>query len=152
MIASSLADLYRYKGLNANLDKALAWLASGGWEDLPVGRKDIEGDRLYVLIQAYETKMPDAARYESHRDYLDIQLLIAGREIIEVVNRDSLKVAVPYKPDIEFYETPEPNPCYSMSIGPGDALIFFPEDAHRPCLTSGALPTPVRKLVLKIRI
>ena len=152
MITSPLAKLGRYRGLNANLDKALAWLEAGGWEELPVGRKDIDGEKVYVLIQSYETKQPEAARYESHRDYLDIQLLISGREIIEVRNREGLKVAVPYQPDIEFYETPEPNPCYSMSIGPGDALVFFPEDAHRPQLAPGGESSRVRKLVLKIAI
>ena len=152
MIATPLANLGRYKGLNANLDKALAWLEAGGWDNLPVGRKDLDGDSLYALTQSYETKLPEAARYESHRDYLDIQILIEGREIIEVTDRDSLKVSVPYAPDIEFYATPKPNPCHSMVLVPGDALVFFPEDAHRPQLAVDGLPSAVRKLVLKIAI
>jgi YhcH/YjgK/YiaL family protein len=152
MIAAALKDLGGYRGLNPNLDTAIAWLEAGGWEALPLGRKDIDGEKVYALVQSYKTKQSEAARYESHRSYLDIQMLISGREIIEVTDREKLKVSEPYKPDIEFYETPEPNPCFSMTIVPGEALVLFPEDAHRPCLAADSAPAPVKKLVLKIAI
>jgi YhcH/YjgK/YiaL family protein len=152
MIAAALKDLGGYRGLNPNLDTAIAWLEAGGWEALPLGKADVDGEKVYALVQSYETKRSEAARYESHRQYLDIQVLVSGKELIEVTDRDGLKASEPYKPDIEFYETPEPNPCFSMALAPGEALVLFPEDAHRPCLAAGGGPESVKKLVLKIRI
>ena len=138
--------------MSANLDTAITWLEAGGWDALPEGRKDIDGDKVYALIQSYDTKASKAVRYETHRAYLDIQLLVSGTEIIEVTDRARLQVSVPYVIDIEFYATPEPNPCFSMLLMPGDALILFPEDAHRPGLAIDGRPVPVRKIVLKIAI
>lgn len=152
MIATSLTHIDRYRGLSASLDAAIDWLVSGAWKDLPVGRKDIDGDRLYALVQAYDSKLSAEARYEAHRAYLDIQVVLAGAEVIEVADVASLTVSTPYRPDVEHYATPEPNPCYSMRMGPGDALVLFPEDAHRPGLAIDGKSGPVKKLVLKIAI
>ncbi|MCX7026527.1 MAG: YhcH/YjgK/YiaL family protein [Spirochaetes bacterium] len=152
MIATTLENLGRYKGLGANLDKAIAWLEAKGWENLPVGRKDIDGEKVYALIQSYDTKNSVKAGYETHRAYLDIQFLVSGKEIIEVRDAKGLKVSVPYTPDIEFYATPEHNPCFAMFMKPGNILILFPEDAHRPCIAVGGVSEPARKIVLKIAL
>ena len=149
MIASAIDKLDRYKGISANLDKGIDWLLSGAWKGLSPGKYEIDGARVYALVSAYAAKSEDQARYETHRDYLDIQLLSAGAEIIEVREARGLQVSVPYKPDIEFYTTPSPNPCFSMRMEPGLALVLFPEDAHRPCLAAPGWTGEIGKVVVK---
>jgi len=150
MIVADIQDLERYKGLNGNLDKAIAWLQAGGWEKLPLGRREIEGENVYALVQEYESKAAADCRFEAHRAYIDIQLLVSGREIMEARSVEGLAVTEPYKPDIEFYATPAGKTADSVLLEAGKAAILFPEDAHRPCMAADGKPEAVRKIVLKV--
>jgi len=152
MIATSLEKLSKYKVLGSNLATAIAWLEKGGWDTLADGRYEVDGTAVYALVSHYNTKTPEAARYETHKDYIDIQLLVSGREILQVRKPEGLVTSVPYKPDIEFYATPEPNDCHAMLLEPGVALVLYPEDAHRPGLAIAGSSEPVHKLVLKVAL
>jgi YhcH/YjgK/YiaL family protein len=37
-------------------------------------------------------------------------------------------------------------------LHPGDFVVFFPEDAHMPCLMTGNSPQPVKKIVTKLAV
>lgn len=150
MIIASIQDLGRYRGLNGNLDTAFAWLEAGSWEKLPVGRQEIDGDKAYALVQEYDSKMAAACRFETHRAYADIQLLVSGREIVEARAAEGLEVAEAYKPDIEYYSTPSGQTSHSILLEAGMAAVFFPEDAHRPCMAVSGRPEAVRKIVIKV--
>ena len=150
MIIADMKDLGRYKGLNGNLDKAITWLQAGGWEKLPIGQCVIDGESVYALVQDYLSKTAADCRFESHRAYIDIQLLVSGREIMEVRSIDGLEVTESYKPDIEFYATPAGKTAHSILLEAGRAAILFPEDAHRPCIAAEGKPEAVRKIVIKV--
>lgn len=152
MIATTLKDMGRYKGLGANLDTAIAWLEAGGWENLPEGKREIAGESVFALVQRYDSKVGAKCRFEAHRDYIDIQLLVSGAEIMETRAVEGLVVTEPYKPDIEFYGTPEGMTATSVLLIPGTAAILFPEDAHRPCMAIGGNPRPIHKIVIKVAL
>ncbi len=151
MIATPLKNLGRYKTLSPSLAAAISWLEAGGWDALPEGRHEIAGAEVYALVSRYASKAPGDAQYETHRDYIDIQLVVSGKETVEARTVEGLSVSVPYKPDIEFYSFPEPGTCHEFLLSPGTALVFFPEDAHRPGLARGGVPEPVHKVVVKAR-
>ncbi|NDG71800.1 MAG: DUF386 domain-containing protein, partial [Proteobacteria bacterium] len=46
------------------------------------GRYEIDGDRVFALVQKYTTKPVESALYEAHRRYSDIQFIFSGRETI----------------------------------------------------------------------
>ena len=46
------------------------------------GRVELDGDKLYASVQYYNPKTPNLEKFEAHRDYVDIQLLLAGSETI----------------------------------------------------------------------
>jgi len=153
MIAATIADLKRYKGLGRHLDAAIDWLLAGGWQERAEdGKLEIDGSTIFALYQTYETKRPHEVRFETHRDYIDIQILISGEEIVQVRDRTGLEVAVPYVTDIEFQHVPQDPLAHDCLLTPGTALILFPEDAHRPCLRRGSDPVKCRKLVMKIHV
>jgi YhcH/YjgK/YiaL family protein len=152
MIATPLGNLGRYRTLSPRLAKAISWLETGGWEKLPEGRHEIAGTEVYALVSRYTSKAPEEARYETHRDYIDIQLVVSGRETVEARSSEGLEVSVPYKPDIEFFAFPEPGTCHEFLLAPGTALIFFPEDAHRPGLARGGVKEPIHKVVVKVAV
>ncbi|HWP67684.1 MAG TPA: YhcH/YjgK/YiaL family protein [Rectinemataceae bacterium] len=152
MISTQLETISRYKGLSPNLDRAIRWLEAGGLESFPEGRVEIDGGKVYALVQRYPTKALGDCRYEAHRNYIDIQLLLSGREIIQVRTVGGLDILEPYKPDIEFFKTPPAGTAHEMLLQAGTALILYPEDAHRPCIAVGGISEPAHKIVVKVAV
>ena len=122
--------------------------------DLEPGRYEIDGERVFVIIQQYETKNPQAAQFEAHNHYLDIQYMIQGEELFAVADRYALEnlEAVPYdeKADIVFFRDPS-EICWTK-LKEGAMVVVGPEDAHKPCCRIGEASLPVKKAVVKIRL
>ena len=86
---------------------------------------------------------------EGHLEYIDIQYIVKGSEIIGWAKKDGQKESIPYsnERDIAFYEGDyEP-----IKLDAGQFVIFYPEDLHLPCLKNGK-PSVVKKVVVKVRI
>jgi biofilm protein TabA len=113
----------------------------------------IQGDDLFAGVNSYQTKPRDIAKLETHRKYVDIQVLLSGEEIIEVFEKQGLTVSSPYNPekDAEFYHVPA-KPCATITLKPGQFAVFFPEDAHMPSVMTGSSPQPVKKVVIKVAV
>lgn len=120
--------------------------------ELEDGKVVIDGDDLFAGIDCYETNERADAKPEAHRRYVDIQVLLSGTERLEVFPKHSLKVSEPYddSKDVGFYETPDTAPV-RVTLTPGQFIVFFPEDAHMPCLNTGETSKPVQKMVIKLR-
>ncbi|HZP60598.1 MAG TPA: YhcH/YjgK/YiaL family protein [Opitutaceae bacterium] len=106
----------------------------------------------FALEQAYATKARTEGRWESHRAFIDVQLVVAGEELMEVADAARLSVAEDLTPakDLIFYQ---PFGAGSvLRIGAGEAAVFFPKDAHLPSLRIGAEPAVVRKTVIKVPV
>ena len=139
--------------MNPNLEKAIEFLDSDYWKNIPSGKTHIDGLRLYALRSAYMTKMRSECHYESHRLYVDIQMVIKGNEIILSCIRDGLKIVEPYseEKDVDFLEG-EPNPVHTIILGYPMIAVFFPWDVHMPSLTLGDNSIEVEKIVLKVAL
>jgi biofilm protein TabA len=113
------------------------------------GTTKLDGDNLYCSVQTYETKPRDGARFEAHRQYADIQILLNGKESILWTPVEGLAVVEPYVPDIEFFEL-IPG-ATDLLLRNGVFCVFFPQDAHAPCLMRNTA-AKVRKAVVKVRL
>ena len=80
MIADILSNLGRYKGLHPNLDTAIDYLLCHPLDNLPDGRIDIDGDKVFLTIQSPQFRQHDG--YEKHAKYMDIQIALAEGESI----------------------------------------------------------------------
>ncbi|HCM27426.1 MAG: hypothetical protein A2Z99_20580 [Treponema sp. GWB1_62_6] len=167
MIVTPIGDLARYRGLSAAMDAAISWLANGAWKSLPDGRHESaaapgSGGKplFYASLSGYNTKAEPDCRWETHRKHTDIQILLSGFEYVDVLPAAGMASVAPYdaEKDVEYYSVPEtgtsrdeaPSPAVQrVLLAPGVAAIFFPEDAHRPCISAGG-PGAVRKLVVKV--
>ena len=79
MIYDTLDHLEAYRGVHPGVMRGLELLRDtdfSQWED---GRHEIDGERLFILLQSYETK-PENDTPEAHRKYIDIQYLLSGQE------------------------------------------------------------------------
>ncbi|MBT3293786.1 MAG: YhcH/YjgK/YiaL family protein [Verrucomicrobia bacterium] len=133
-------------------DQAFDFLA-GLDADAAEGKVTLQGDDLFAMIESYDTRAPESALPEAHRVYTDIQMLLAGREQIAWWPAADLAVSKPYVPesDILFYERPAVAAA-TLELVPGRFAVFFPRDAHMPCLHAASTPTPVKKVVIKMRL
>jgi len=131
---------------------AIDWLLQSDWRSLPEGKHEIDDQRIFAIVQHYPSKAAELCRFEAHRDYIDIQMVISGAELMEVRTREGLAVTEPYKPDIEFYANPEAGEYDTLLLVPGAVAILLPEDAHKPCLAIEGVPIAVHKIVLKVAL
>ncbi len=150
MIADTLEQCHRYTSLSPWFAPAFDYL-----EHLPAnppaGRFDIAGNDCYALVQAYTTRPRDHAKFETHRQYIDIQFIQSGRETLLWSPLTALtQVTQPYEveKDVIFYATPPR--VTPLNLGPGQFVIFFPADGHAGCLECDG-PSEVRKIVIKLR-
>jgi len=130
--------------------QAFTFLKEADLKNLPVGTQELEGKHLFVAVSEYDTKDKKDTKYEAHRKYIDIQYLISGEEQMGLTTLDKVEVADPYdaEKDLVFY-------LYEggdyIKATQQNFLIFFPEDAHRPCIKTNE-NVLVKKAVVKIMI
>lgn len=130
-------------------ETAFEYLVHNDLKALPLGRKDLN-ENVYVAVSEYMTKDIEDADYEAHKQYIDLQYIITGEELIGLT-RDytALKVISPYveEKDIEFYDY---NGGELLSATPDIFFIFFPGDIHKPCIKK-TNNSKVKKIVVKIK-
>lgn len=132
-------------------DKAFSFLKDNDLTKLEVKRYEIDGDNAYALVSEYLSKNEEDARYEAHRNYIDIQYVISGRELIGIAPVSMKKdVLEPYDAlkDIMFLSVSQGN---NLKADPDRFFIFFPDDLHRPSLKDGE-NSQVHKVVVKVKI
>ena len=149
MIKDKLINAETYYGISKNLKKGFEWLLSQDLDNIAPDKYIIDGDKLYANIQEYETKLD--AKYESHRKYIDIQYMIRGEEQVGVTDIKNCIICVEYdsEKDLEFFDCTEPE--HYETLYEGEFLVFFPQDAHKPSISTKKTQI-VKKVVVKVAI
>jgi biofilm protein TabA len=147
MIVDRLEQEPKTSHISARLRQGLQWLRTTDVGGLATGRHDIDGDRLFALVQQYTTRSPHELRWEAHRMYADIQYVVSGVERIGHAPLAAAHEREPYDAarDVAFFEPGEE----FVVLHPGMFAIFLPEDVHAPRGAAGK-PAVVRKIVLKV--
>ena len=135
--------------LNKNYwDKAFAFLKEHDLLTMAAGRYAIDSNNVFAIITENPTKNLDSAKWESHRNYIDLHLVIAGEEKIGVADFTKLIVTMPYDASKDIMNYSGDGNFYTAT--PGTFFLFFPSDAHRPSITTNG-NKPDKKIVIKIR-
>ena len=152
MVVSDLDHIDHQTSGAPGLQKAFAFLRSPGIHQLPDGRVEIDGDRVFALVQRYETMMTDAPKFEFHRKYIDVQFIVSGEETIGWAPVESMTITEAYsaEKDICFGKVAA-DTWTPVRLRAGQLAVLWPEDAHAPKLASNA-PSPVMKIVVKVGI
>jgi YhcH/YjgK/YiaL family protein len=145
MIIDTLTAANRYTALHPGFAAAFAFVPQAG--ALMDGRYPIDGDRIYALVSRADGRGKDHSPLEAHRRYIDIQMVLAGHDLVGWKPCAGLSVAVAYdqEKDIEFYQAV---PDFWHPLMAGMFAVYFPADAHAPLAGSGQL----RKLVIKVAV
>jgi YhcH/YjgK/YiaL family protein len=149
-VKGNLKDWSSAPGIKG-LERPFEYLARTDLAALPLGRTGIAGDDVFVLISEGETRPPEQVKFEAHRRYIDIQLVVRGQEAIGIAPAAGLVTAEPYdaEKDIEFFATPRESAA--LALRAGDFAVFAPGDAHRPSLHLDG-PHVSRKAVVKVSV
>ena len=149
MIVDKIKNIGLYSKLSERISKGLKLIEDPGLLNKEDGKYEVDGDNLYYMIARYKTKNISEAKFETHKKYIDIQAVLKGKEIIGYTHMSNLKTNVPYKEDIEFFETPED--YNEVKVKEGMFVILYPEDGHMPgCDYNGK--SDVLKVVVKVKI
>lgn len=146
MVIDSIKNAFLYYDINDKIELGLKWLQSENLLALETGRYEI-GDGCFAMVSDYETAPREEKRWEAHQQYIDIQFIASGEELIGwadigtlqvVENRDEQK-------DITWLS----GAGSSVQVSTGYFVILFPHDAHMPGV-SVEEPVQVRKIVVKV--
>lgn len=132
--------------------KALEFLRRRDLAELPDGKYGLDGDRVYAMVQRYETLERAAPEFEAHRKYIDVQFIASGAEIIGWAPLAKLAVTKVYDGEKEACFGSVPAGAWTpLRLEAGQLAVLYPEDAHAPRLAAGA-PCPVTKIVVKVTV
>lgn len=147
MIIDHIDNAPQYYGLGAGIEAGLRFLKPADLQNLSLGKKVINGEKLFAIVSEYTTNAEASVKWEAHRRYIDIQYLVSGAESMEYQCVSKMKVETPYNEtnDALFLR----GKGSRLLVPSGFFVIFYPQDAHRPGI-SIRRPQLVRKVVLKV--
>ena len=126
MIVDRVKNINLYFKFSERLAKGLEVLKTPGLAEKEDGKYEVDGDNIYYMISRYKTKNVSEAKFETHKKYIDIQAVLKGKEIIGYAHLSELKETVPYKEDIQFFETPAD--YLELKLSAGMFAVLFPDD------------------------
>lgn len=147
MILDTLENAARYAELKSGISEAFGFLHQPGLDELPDGRYEIVGNRVFAIINRTQGRRIDEGELEGHRRYIDIQYVISGNEQMGWKSREGLTNSTEYdeEKDLEFFKGA---PDSLIRVPPGAFAIFHPTDAHLPLIGDG----PIHKVIIKLAV
>ena len=137
MFADRIENLKLYIPYNEKIKVVCDYLAKTDIHALEVGKYDI-ADGVRVVVNAFTPKTREAARWETHRKYIDLQYLIEGD-----AEYDAEK-------DVS-HPVPKAGANVSeIALETGSFAFLEPRDAHRPSVKLHSDAS--KKLIFKIPV
>lgn len=148
MILDTLENAHLYLSLHKGFAKAFDFLRCPDLKELPVGKYEIDADSVYAMVSKDHGRRKEDALLETHEKYIDIQLVLDGVDDMGWKPKSLCK-----KPAGKYDEKNDEQifmdePDAWISTQRGAFVIFFPEDAHMPLISSGQ----IHKVVVKIAV
>ncbi|MBR1375686.1 MAG: YhcH/YjgK/YiaL family protein [Cardiobacteriaceae bacterium] len=146
----SLTDTATYP-----IRKVLAFLNEISAEKLAdnLGEREIEGRDFFVNVFEYQTDTKEKRIWEAHRKYIDIHLVLRGREKVAFTDV-SLCNCGEYNAERDFLsiEPPAENlQKFALAAEKSSLIVFNPEDAHQTGLIAEK-SEKILKAVFKLKV
>lgn len=150
MLATSLDLVTKHDYLEQKFKNAYQWLKEHDTANMEDGTYDI-CDGVFAMVQRYDTIPFSEARFESHKDYYDIQYIAKGTESFGMaLVKDCELVETIEKNDVSFYKTPK---FYTqVNLKSGELVVVPPEEVHQPRAQYNGQKDFVVKVVIKVKV
>ena len=148
MIYSPIEDAQNYSGRGEGFLWAVSQLQQENIADLPPGKTELIPGKAWLNIEEPQALPAEEGPFEAHRGFVDLQMTLRGRALIGWAPVKRLKPMIPYseEEDIAYYS----GSGMMLDCTRGMFALFFPEDAHQPCVSATGTPERVKKAVVKI--
>ena len=152
MIFDQMKNAACYKDVLPGITTALEKMAAYTPDNYPGGKVEIDGDKLFLLLNTYETRDPAVSQFEAHQKYIDVMYMVEGEEIIYVKPTDCLQaVTKEYDPAIDALLAKLDDDAIPVRLTAGTFVVLFPQDAHAPACFDTA-PQTVKKIIGKVKL
>ena len=146
MIICKLNDLKKYSKMNKGFLKVDEFIHNSDLQALDCGRYDLGDDEYLNLVSG--KAMENNGVMEAHRDYVDVQLLVVGKEKLLFSNVDECKATMDYN-SVDDYILYTNSNAFEISMEEGYCVVLFPEDAHKMYVEIGNSDS--KKAIFKIK-
>jgi YhcH/YjgK/YiaL family protein len=153
MILDRLENAEKNGTLAPEVAMAFEYLRRTDFSQVPNGRYELDGDRVYAVVQRYRPKPLADAVWEAHRNYLDVQYVAEGSERMGWAPlHDGLTVRQSYDPQKDFILYHADGEFFTVHAG--GFMIFAPHDVHAPgvAIDGADASDEVCKVVVKCRV
>ncbi|MDX8409987.1 MAG: YhcH/YjgK/YiaL family protein [Mariprofundales bacterium] len=139
-------DTYRFD--NRNILVGLRWLRDHDLNILTLGKHEIDGDRIFFLVNEYETRVVSDGDLEAHRKYIDIHCMVSGSEQMGYAPPCDCKPVKEYDDEQDYALYHVENTRVRLDVGM--FALFFPGELHLPGVDERV--SSVKKIVVKVKV
>lgn len=151
MLTGNIHQLHLVPYLPAELRDAIEYVKQHITDETPLGKHEIRGEEVFVMIFNDSTEPQSERRAEFHARYLDIQIVLNGTEGMAFSNLPAPKVDTDWLADKDIAFLPYGEQEKTIVMYAGDFVAFYPGEVHKPLCAVGE-PANVRKAVVKILV
>lgn len=129
--------------------QVMTFLNSIDPQTIAPGTHLIQGKDIFANVECGKGKALQERRFELHRRYVDVQMLLTGHERQDYATSaagDVLEDRLE-KDDVAFYDVT--GQIHSLRMHPGMFVIYFPGELHAPGLQDGD-NKDYKKIVVKV--
>ena len=153
MIYDGLGAIGLYRGLSRGLDVLIDWLSQNDPAELPLGKTQILGDKVFANVMNATTRTFEDARFETHRTYMDVQIDLEGHECFKTTPGRTVPAgAFDVAGDKGYCHAATDNDdLLDGSLEKGRFVVFMIGEPHMPNLVvPGAEVGPLKKICFKV--
>lgn len=131
------AEAEELAAYNPLFAKLFDYLRTHQLDTMQAGRYEIDGDRLFLMLNINELKAREDAPLEVHDRYYDLQIALRIDETFGLSDRSDCRLprgVMDPEADILFFDD---QPERYVTLHPGEAILLAPETAHAPLIGEG---------------
>jgi biofilm protein TabA len=148
MILDIFENTHRYTGMYKGFAKAFEFLSRPDLKELAKGRYEIHDERIYGIVAREPGRRKEDEQLETHERYIDIQMILSGIDEMGWKPKSLCMQPAGEYNQASDYQVFADEPDAWVTVKSGSFVIFFPEDAHMPMISSGN----IHKVVVKVAV
>lgn len=149
MIYSSIYANDDWSKYPAAIQRALTYVTTTDVASLAPADYPIEGDKMFAKVFDNTSKPVSETHPELHKKYIDVQFFVNGGELMGIYPKKKEYEIVEVNEDQDVYFLGDVEGEQFLRMEPGDFIILFPNDVHRPGVAEKE-PQTYRKVVVKV--
>ncbi|MCK8816726.1 YhcH/YjgK/YiaL family protein [Natroniella sulfidigena] len=148
MIIDSLENVTDYN-ITERLEQAFVYLEENDFKELEDSKYEVDGEEIFAIVDSYQPKAKEDGFWEGHRQYIDIQYLVEGTELIGYSNLERM--------NFQKYDADKDLAVFEgegdfLTLEAGDFMLLRPQDIHMPGIAVNDDTQRVKKVIVKIKV